>query len=204
MSGILSWGFLHQQHLKLGEMKPAQKIVYSSRQKRAFLSLLLLARAICIKSILFPIIAGLCAGPQISVAVHSCSPQSAVANNKHLLPCMTSPRKAWRGVISQTSGPCFYIINWFATWNVVIKLSCVKQEHMPLSNECEWGKAAFHVNFTMINFLPLVRGDHKHKTLVVTTACKQTWQVSRCSYVLRRALTTLRMLEVGLRSAQHG
>lgn len=62
MNDNLCWGFLHQQLLKLGDMKPAEEIVYCSRQKKTFLSLLLLARAICTKCILLSIIAGLCAG----------------------------------------------------------------------------------------------------------------------------------------------
>lgn len=62
MNDSLSRGFLHQQHLKLGDMKPVQEIMYCARQKRAFLSLLLLPRAICIKCILLSIINGLCAG----------------------------------------------------------------------------------------------------------------------------------------------
>lgn len=34
MNDNLCWGFLHQQLLKLGDMKPAEEIVYCSRQKK--------------------------------------------------------------------------------------------------------------------------------------------------------------------------
>lgn len=34
MNDNLYWGFLHQQHLKLGDTKPTQEIVHCSRQKK--------------------------------------------------------------------------------------------------------------------------------------------------------------------------